>query len=141
MRACLLVQRVNEPGQGLWTIPAGFVDAREDPARAAERECLEETGLVVVVDQLLGVVAGREHPNGADMVLAYRALIYWVNRWLAMMPAMPPFFHAPPCPRWPSAPRASCSASKNMTYFLDGCQVIFIPNTNAKAGPDCQPLR
>jgi len=71
----LLVQRVNEPGAGLWSVPAGFVDAREDPARAAERECLEETGLVVRVTRLLGVVAGREHPAGADMVLAYRARI------------------------------------------------------------------
>ncbi len=71
----LLVQRVNEPGQGLWSMPAGFVDAREDPARAAERECLEETGLVVAVTHFMGVVAGREHANGADMVLAYRARI------------------------------------------------------------------
>jgi len=71
----LLVQRVNEPGAGLWSVPAGFVDAREDPARAAERECLEETGLVVQVTRLLGVVGGREHPAGADMVLAYTARI------------------------------------------------------------------
>lgn len=71
----LLVQRVNEPGVGLWTLPAGFIDAREDPARAAERECLEETGLVVAVTRLLGIVPGREHPNGADMVIAYRAHI------------------------------------------------------------------
>ena len=71
----LLVRRVNEPGVGMWTVPAGFIDAREDPARAAERECLEETGLVVQVTQLLGVVAGREHPNGADMVIAYRARV------------------------------------------------------------------
>ncbi len=71
----LLVQRVNEPGAGLWSVPAGFVDAHEDPARAAERECLEETGLVVQVTRLLGVVAGREHPAGADMVLAYTARI------------------------------------------------------------------
>ena len=33
----LLVRRVNEPFRGLWTLPAGFVDAGEDPARAAER--------------------------------------------------------------------------------------------------------
>ena len=41
----LLVRRVNEPYRGRWTLPAGFVDAGEDPRRAAERECLEETGL------------------------------------------------------------------------------------------------
>ncbi len=71
----LLVQRGNEPQLGLWSIPAGFVDAWEDPARAAERECLEETGLVVKVTCLLDVIAGREHPKGADMVIAYRAEI------------------------------------------------------------------
>jgi 8-oxo-dGTP diphosphatase len=49
------------------------VDAFEDPARAAERECLEETGLVVKVTSLLDVIAGREHPRGADMVIVYCA--------------------------------------------------------------------
>ncbi|MCL4559922.1 MAG: NUDIX domain-containing protein [Chloroflexi bacterium] len=69
----LLVQRVNHPAQGLWTLPAGFVDSGEDPAKAAERECLEETGLVVHVTGLIDVVSGREHEHGADIVIAYRA--------------------------------------------------------------------
>jgi 8-oxo-dGTP diphosphatase len=71
----LLVQRGREPQAGFWSLPAGFVDAWEDPARAAERECLEETGLVVRVTGLLDVIAGREHAQGADMVIAYRAEI------------------------------------------------------------------
>lgn len=71
----LLVRRVNEPGRGLWTFPAGFVDAHEDPARAAERECLEETGLVVQVTALVDVIAGREHSRGADMLIVYRAVV------------------------------------------------------------------
>lgn len=69
----LLVRRVNEPFRGLWTLPAGFVDAGEDPARAAERECLEETGLAVHVTRVLDIVAGREHPRGADFVIVYQA--------------------------------------------------------------------
>jgi len=69
----LLVRRVNEPFRGLWTLPAGFVDAGEDPARAAERECLEETGLTVRVMRVLDVIAGREHERGADFVVAYHA--------------------------------------------------------------------
>ena len=68
----LLVRRVNEPFRGMWTLPAGFVDADEDPARAAERECLEETGLTVRVSAVLDVIAGREHPRGADFVIVYR---------------------------------------------------------------------
>lgn len=69
----LLVQRVMEPHSGEWGVPAGFVDAWEDPARAAERECREETGLQVRVTGLLDVIAGREHPRGADILIAYQA--------------------------------------------------------------------
>lgn len=68
----LLVRRVNEPFKGLWTLPAGFVDADEDPARAAERECLEETGMSVRVTGILDIRWGREHPRGADFVIFYR---------------------------------------------------------------------
>jgi 8-oxo-dGTP diphosphatase len=71
----LLVRRVHQPQRGLWTLPAGFVDAGEDVARAAERECLEETGLVVSVTALLDVIPGQEHARGADMVIAYRAAV------------------------------------------------------------------
>lgn len=71
----LLVRRVNEPGRGQWSFPAGFVDAYEDPARAAERECLEETGLAVTVTGLLEVISGREHERGADIILVYAAQI------------------------------------------------------------------
>lgn len=69
----LLVRRVNAPFKGLWTLPAGFVNAGEDPVQAAERECEEETGLNVRVVRLLDVIAGREHPRGADFVIAYLA--------------------------------------------------------------------
>jgi 8-oxo-dGTP diphosphatase len=69
----LLTRRINEPYQGMWTLPAGFVNAHEDPARAAERECLEETGLEVRVAALLDVIGGREHERGADIVIVYRA--------------------------------------------------------------------
>ena len=71
----LLVQRSGEPFQGSWSLPAGFVDAREDPEQAAERECLEETGLVVQVTGLLELINGREHESGADIVLVYAAVL------------------------------------------------------------------
>jgi len=71
----LLVRRANDPAKGLWTLPAGFVDAGEDPARAAERECLEETGLKVEVKRLIEVMAGQEHPRGANITIFYQAEI------------------------------------------------------------------
>jgi 8-oxo-dGTP diphosphatase len=69
----LLVRRAHEPYRGFWTLPAGFVNGGEDPAEAAARECLEETGLSVNVTGLLNVIAGREHKRGADFIIVYLA--------------------------------------------------------------------
>lgn len=43
----LLVQRGNAPGKGLWAIPGGSVELGETLQAAAEREILEETGVVI----------------------------------------------------------------------------------------------
>lgn len=69
----LLVKRINDPGQGLWSLPAGFIDAGEDPLEAAVRECLEETGLHVRISGLLDVIGGKENGRGADILILYRA--------------------------------------------------------------------
>jgi ADP-ribose pyrophosphatase YjhB (NUDIX family) len=71
----LLARRAGDPQRGLWTLPAGFVDAGEDPAEAARRECLEETGLQVRITGLVSVLAGQEHPRGAHIFIVYRAEI------------------------------------------------------------------
>lgn len=64
--AVLLVKRGNEPAKGLWSPPGGSLELGETAERAAEREVLEETGLVVrarrvvdVRDVILRDPAGR----------------------------------------------------------------------------------
>ena len=71
----LLVRRAFNPGKGAWTLPAGFVDAGEDPAVAAVRECLEETGLSIVITGLLTVLSGQEHPRGAHIIIFFRGTV------------------------------------------------------------------
>ena len=53
----LLVQRANEPGQGLWSLPGGRVEPGEDDAGALVREMAEETGLIVQPGDLIGRVS------------------------------------------------------------------------------------
>ena len=71
----LLVRRANTPKRGFWTLPVGFVDAGEDPARAAMRECLEETSLHIHITGLLDVFSGQEHPRGAHILIVYNGEI------------------------------------------------------------------
>lgn len=74
-REVLLVRRTLDPFVGQWSIPAGFVNAFEDPSLAALRECKEETGLIAELDGFFDLITGREHIRGSDIFLIYRAHI------------------------------------------------------------------
>jgi ADP-ribose pyrophosphatase YjhB (NUDIX family) len=69
----LLTRRVFNPHKGEWTLPAGFMNAHEDPEAAAIRECHEETGLTVNITGIFDIIGGREHERGADMIVIYTA--------------------------------------------------------------------
>ncbi len=55
---------VKERSDGCWTLPGGWADTNESPARGAERETLEESGYVVKATKLLAFwdKLFHEHP-------------------------------------------------------------------------------
>lgn len=70
----LLVRRRVPPEKGKWSIPAGFLDRGEDPKETAVREALEETNLIVEIEDLVDVYynAASSGP-GASIFILYRA--------------------------------------------------------------------
>lgn len=70
----LLVQRANEPGRGLWSVPGGRVEPGEDDPAAVIREMQEETGLVVEPGALVGTVR-----RGPFLISDYRCTVVGGN--------------------------------------------------------------
>jgi 8-oxo-dGTP diphosphatase len=70
--AVLLIERRNDPFQGRWALPGGFVEAGERVAIAAARELGEETGVEAACLKLLGVydTPGRD-PRGPTVSVVY----------------------------------------------------------------------
>lgn len=69
----LLVRRTMEPERGKWSIPAGFLDHGEDPAKTAVREAFEETNLQVEIEELVDVYYNPPQEGGASILILYRA--------------------------------------------------------------------
>jgi 8-oxo-dGTP diphosphatase len=69
----LVVQRRRAPGEGLWSVPGGRVEAGEQMADAVRRELAEETGIEGTVGPLCGLVEriGADHH--------YVICDYWVE--------------------------------------------------------------
>ncbi|MCB9007924.1 MAG: NUDIX hydrolase [Ardenticatenaceae bacterium] len=69
----LLVRRTMHPEIGKWSIPAGFLDAGENPEETAVREALEETNLHVAIEELVGVFHNPPAQGGASIFIMYQA--------------------------------------------------------------------
>ena len=86
--------------QGAWCIPCGYVEYDEDVRQAAEREFLEETGLVVEVGEVYTVHSNFHNPEMHSVGIWFRGTIESGNLcagddlddvgWFAL--------HAPPQP-------------------------------------------
>jgi 8-oxo-dGTP diphosphatase len=73
----ILCVRMNYATRG-WTTPGGRVEQGESPLDALKREVLEESGLDVVVEELVGVYS---KPYEDDIVLFFRARVVARNPW------------------------------------------------------------
>jgi thiamine-phosphate diphosphorylase len=67
----LLVRRRYPPREGLWCLPAGFIEPGEHPAECAAREVAEETGLRVEIVRLFDTWASREDPRTPVISIAF----------------------------------------------------------------------
>lgn len=59
--ACAEILLVRESADGLWTLPGGWADVGDAPARAAEREVFEESGYTARAVRLLAVYDRDRH--------------------------------------------------------------------------------
>ena len=66
----LLCRRAIEPGLGLWTLPAGFMEENETTAEGAAREAREEAGASIEIGTLLGIY---QLPRISQVHFFYRA--------------------------------------------------------------------
>jgi 8-oxo-dGTP diphosphatase len=72
----LLVQRKNEPFQGKWCIPGGFVDPEEKVLDAAKRELREETGIDnISLTQFGGYGDPGRDPRGRTVSIVYWSIL------------------------------------------------------------------
>ncbi len=68
----ILIRRGIEPGRGSWAQPGGFLEVDETVTEAAIREVLEETGLIVEPQEIVGLYSRLE---AAIVVLAFEARV------------------------------------------------------------------
>jgi ADP-ribose/FAD diphosphatase len=71
----LLLKRAQGPFEGLWNLPAGFVELRESPAQAAVRETYEEAGVTAEPLGVDDVYHYDDDPRGGGAFIVYHCRI------------------------------------------------------------------
>lgn len=70
----VLIRRGHNPKQGMWALPAGFIEADESIEEAAVRECREETGLDIELTEMFHVDSFPNDPTPqSGIIIFYRA--------------------------------------------------------------------
>ena len=76
----LLVKRKYNPDAGYWAIPGGHLDLGERVEIAAEREAYEETGFIVKVSKLAGIIDKIMYDNKGQIEYHYVLINYFVEQ-------------------------------------------------------------
>ena len=92
--ALLLGRRAIEPQKGKWCFPGGFIELGESTRQAALRELYEETGLIGVDPELVGVSTHPSQLGGAVVVVGY-LIRKWEGELAAGSDLLEPTFFRP----------------------------------------------
>ena len=76
----LLVKRKYDPDAGYWAIPGGHLDLGERVETAAEREAYEETGFIVKVTSLAGIIDKVMYDDNGKVEYHYVLINYFVEQ-------------------------------------------------------------
>ena len=76
----LLVKRKFDPDAGYWAIPGGHLDLGERVEDAAIREAYEETGFIVKVSKLAGIINKIMYDDDGKVEYHYVLINYFVEQ-------------------------------------------------------------
>jgi ADP-ribose pyrophosphatase YjhB (NUDIX family) len=80
VNSLLLVKRKFDPDAGYWAIPGGHLDLGERVEIAAEREAYEETGFIVKVSKLAGIIDKIMYDKSGKVEYHYVLINYFVEQ-------------------------------------------------------------